>query len=228
MRGAIAAVAIAMVGGCVQLLGIEGWEDPPGTGGGSASSSTGATTTSTGGAGGAATSSSSTSSSSTASSSSSSGSTITSGGAGGGTATCFDGLQNGPETDVDCGSDCPACAAGRHCSGGADCQSGTCIFDGPVGVCAAEGGPSPCQPGPDPTCNDCLQNGGESDVDCGGDSCLPCSAGRTCTYDGDCLSAHCAAGTCTLGDSGKPCRVGADCTSGACGFGSCITGSCCQ
>ncbi len=56
--------------------------------------------------------------------------------------TCFDGIQNGNETDVDCGgSDCPAC----------------------------------------PTCFDGVQNGNETDVDCGGPDCIPCSTGGPCT-----------------------------------------------
>ncbi|TXD38705.1 hypothetical protein FRC96_07130 [Lujinxingia vulgaris] len=37
--------------------------------------------------------------------------------------TCDDGLQNGDETDIDCGgSECDACAPGKMCEAGEDCQ----------------------------------------------------------------------------------------------------------
>jgi len=41
-------------------------------------------------------------------------------------ATCFDGVRNGLETDVDCGSECGPCATGEACWSGSDCSSGTC------------------------------------------------------------------------------------------------------
>jgi hypothetical protein len=106
--------------------------------------------------------------------------------------------------------------------------SGTCVGAGGVGTCAAETAPNPCLVGPDPTCGDCVQNGFETDVDCGGETCLPCGAGRACALDGDCLSTLCTNGACTSGAAGRPCRTGSDCASGACGTGTCITGSCCQ
>lgn len=44
--------------------------------------------------------------------------------------TCTDALKGGKETDVDCGggivSTCPACANGKACTIGSDCQSGVC------------------------------------------------------------------------------------------------------
>src|SRR5258708_34058148 len=39
-------------------------------------------------------------------------------------ATCFDGVRNGPESDVDCGGDCPACERGDRCNSPRDCYSG--------------------------------------------------------------------------------------------------------
>ena len=66
--------------------------------------------------------------------------------------SCTDGVQNGPETDVDCGGGCPAdCADGAGCATNADCQSGACSG----GVCTA------------PVCNDGIKNGSEAGVDCG-------------------------------------------------------------
>jgi hypothetical protein len=37
-----------------------------------------------------------------------------------------------------------------------------------------------------PTCADCMTNGDESDLDCGGDSCLACEVGQACRSDYDC------------------------------------------
>jgi hypothetical protein len=47
-------------------------------------------------------------------------------------ATCFDGVRNGPESDVDCGGDCPACERGDGCTAPRDCYSGRCA----EGACA--------------------------------------------------------------------------------------------
>lgn len=44
-----------------------------------------------------------------------------------------------------------------------------------------------------PSCGDRVKNGSESDVDCGGDECAPCEAGKTCRIAEDC------AGTCRNG-----------------------------
>ncbi len=46
------------------------------------------------------------------------------------------------------------------------------------------------------TCSDTVQNGQESDVDCGGFACEPCSGGQTCTLSSDCDSSVCNGGTC--------------------------------
>ncbi|HMR10676.1 MAG TPA: hypothetical protein PKA88_33090 [Polyangiaceae bacterium] len=40
--------------------------------------------------------------------------------------SCHDGIKNGPESDVDCGGDCPPCALGKTCSSARDCVSGRC------------------------------------------------------------------------------------------------------
>lgn len=47
-------------------------------------------------------------------------------------ATCFDGVRDGPESDVDCGGDCPACERGDRCTTPRDCYSGRCA----EGFCA--------------------------------------------------------------------------------------------
>jgi len=43
-------------------------------------------------------------------------------------ATCFDGVRDGPESDIDCGGDCPPCERGDWCRGPRDCYSGRCAM----------------------------------------------------------------------------------------------------
>ena len=75
--------------------------------------------------------------------------------------SCSDGIQNGTETDIDCGGSCPECPT---CTDGI--QNGT-----ETGIDC--GGSCPeC-----PTCTDGIQNGTETGIDCGG-SCPECP---TCT-----------------------------------------------
>lgn len=63
---------------------------------------------------------------------------------------------------------CVACVTGPDCSSGV-CQANTCV--------AA-------------TCTDSTQNGGETDIDCGG-SCPPCGLGDTCSVASDCQTGNC-------------------------------------
>jgi len=93
--------------------------------------------------------------------------------------TCNDGIQNGDETDVDCGGSCGPCGPGENCQADADCESGVC-----------SGGV--CQPA---MCTDGVHNGDETDVDCGG-SCGQCGAHQNCQIDQDCQSGACVAGVC--------------------------------
>jgi hypothetical protein len=46
-----------------------------------------------------------------------------------------------------------------------------------------------------PSCTDGIQNGTESDIDCGG-MCGTCGYGDHCVVDGDCTSAYCAGSVC--------------------------------
>ena len=81
--------------------------------------------------------------------------------------TCTDGIQNGQETDVDCGGpDCPACPT---------CTDG--ILNGQETDVDCGGPDCPACP----TCTDEIQNGQETGVDCGGPDCAPCNTGG-CTY----------------------------------------------
>jgi hypothetical protein len=108
---------------------------------------------------------------------------------------CADCVQNGLETDVDCGGDaCGPCALDAICGNDADCDSGNCD----ALVCV----PAPLEPqcllDPDgnATCADCELNGLETDVDCGGDACAPCAEAESCDVDADCVSGNCDSGKC--------------------------------
>jgi hypothetical protein len=85
--------------------------------------------------------------------------------------TCKDNVQNGDETDIDCGGKtCPACAVNNGCALPTDCESGVCKP-------SALGAPLKCQM---PTCIDGVKNGAETGVDCGsppdsGMACPPCA-----------------------------------------------------
>jgi len=67
--------------------------------------------------------------------------------------------------------------------------------------------------GPDP-CGDGLQNGGETDVDCGGPDCDPCGEGQSCTIDSDCAGGTCCSGACCA--AGLSCFEEACCTPRTC------------
>ncbi len=150
-------------------------------------------------------------------------------------AACDDGVQNGSETDTDCGGDCPQCLDNRSCEEHSDCISLVCQGD-------------VCQP---PRCNDFTKNGDETDVDCGGPACGPCGDNLECSDDDDCQSAVCLNGRCrgsscedqvqngqeTDDDCGGPacdpcgagegCSEGRDCDTGVCaGNDTCSGGNC--
>ena len=150
---------------------------------------------------------------------------------------CDDGVQNGTETDVDCGGTCGACDLEQSCVENSDCASEVCD----EGVCV-----SPALP--DPTCDDGEQNGNETDVDCGGD-CGACEDGLSCGLPEDCTSGVCEDGTCAAPtcddgvqnatetdvdcggacgacDDGLMCDVAGDCESGVCDEGTCVAATC--
>jgi hypothetical protein len=144
---------------------------------------------------------------------------------------CNDSVQDGDETDVDCGGSCSPCANNLKCLLGSDCQSGSC------------GLTHTCTPA---SCSDGIQNQGETDIDCGGPVCRTqsklCGTGQGCTISADCQSFDCnlvthkcLAPTCIDGIQnqgetaidcggtncpgcalGKTCKVDADCMSMGC------------
>ncbi len=106
----------------------------------------------------------------------------------GGTSSCFNGVKDGTETDVDCGGACgPTCRANKACTDKNDCQSDFCDVDG---FCTA------------PTCEDNIRNGNETDVDCGG-NCDKCELGDKCRKDSDCGTLNCQQNICSDEDSCK-------------------------
>ncbi len=144
-------------------------------------------------------------------------------------AACDDGVQNGTETDTDCGGDCPACPDNRSCLEHEDCESLVCQGQ----TCRA------------PRCNDVTTNGEETDVDCGGPACDPCGDNLACLENDDCANGVCAASRCSGsacndgvqngretdtdcgGQDCDPCTAGQDCVAGAdCDTGVCDNGSC--
>lgn len=104
--------------------------------------------------------------------------------------TCADHKKNGLETDVDCGGDaCGPCALGMACANNADCATKSCSAN----VCIKGPIMHHCEPSEGgATCNDCMKNGDETDIDCGGDACGPCEASKDCLDDADCQSGVCA------------------------------------
>ena len=151
--------------------------------------------------------------------------------------TCFSGITDGSETDIDCGGPaCDGCLLGGTCLVNNDCLSdvcdttgsGTCeekdkcgngVQETPEGcddgdiipgdgcdaTCLVEDG-GMCMINADcvskhcssgvcaaPTCDDNIQNGPETGVDCGG-GCPGCPNGSDCAVHADCLGSICGPG----------------------------------
>jgi hypothetical protein len=97
---------------------------------------------------------------------------------------CHDGIKDGSETDVDCGGGvCPACGVGKGCAQTSDCVSGEGC-DVTTHTCDAN------------ECNDGVQDGGETAVDCGGGTCPACKVGDGCAVSADCVSDYCFMSIC--------------------------------
>ena len=142
----------------------------------------------------------------------------------GGGPTCSDAIQNGGESDIDCGGPCAPCDDGKKCTKEGDCVSSVCTMS----LCVTA------------TCTDAVKNADETDVDCGGSCKTPCAVGKTCGKDVDCVGGDCVSGMCVApacndakkdGDEtgldcggscptkcpdGSTCVVKTDCLSGVC------------
>jgi hypothetical protein len=171
----------------------------------------------------------------------SSGKSCISGACGNFPSSCMDGVQDGTETDVDCGGGtCTQCAVGKGCQTNTDCTSNAC--DTVTHKCVAN------------LCLDQIKDGTETDVDCGGGTCPACPNGLGCQLDSDCTSNACDAstlkcvanqcfdnrkdgaetdidcggGVCSACGLGKSCQVDTDCTSNACDASTlkCVSNQC--
>ncbi|MBI2664004.1 hypothetical protein HYX10_01540 [Candidatus Woesearchaeota archaeon] len=142
---------------------------------------------------------------------------------------CKNGLQDGDESDVDCGGSCGKCDIEKKCESNEDCLHNFCF----EGQCSAG------------SCSDGFQNQDETDADCGG-ICDACTAGSKCSQNADCETNYCAekicisrgpcynneldsgetdvdcGGACTLKGNlcqrNKNCKSDEDCTSRTCGI----------
>lgn len=91
--------------------------------------------------------------------------------------SCSDGVANGDEPAVDCGSvACGLCRMGAGCVVDANCASGFCD----QGLCRDPG-----------RCDDGVVNGRESSPDCGGGTCPRCADLSECRDDSDCANSNC-------------------------------------
>ena len=139
--------------------------------------------------------------------------------------TCTDGVKNGQESDVDCGSPtCPKCGLSKTCSSGADCLTAKCqnnlccVAD--VGspcarnACGSYGGTTRCDgscsgstpalpPGVDSQCRCIGTDTNQDGYRCGGTCAYQCQSGRLCDSDKDCLNAV----DYRSGDGGTMCMV---------------------
>ena len=109
-------------------------------------------------------------------------------------AMCDDGMQNGAETDEDCGGGCPDdCIVGENCLVGADCTTGFCdTTDNP------------------PTCQNC---GGDGDCPSNqfcsaSDICVDdLAVGGACLNDNECVLGNCVDGFCCDGACDSTCEA---------------------
>jgi hypothetical protein len=90
---------------------------------------------------------------------------------------CYDHKKDGNETAIDCGGvTCNGCANNLACNVDTDCASQAC--NSATGLCTSN------------PCADAHQDGTETDIDCGGITCLSCPPGFKCQRSLDCLSGH--------------------------------------
>ncbi len=106
-----------------------------------------------------------------------------------------DNITNGTETDRDCGGllSRPSCATGLGCKVGTDCDSRVCA-DGAPSTNASPGAGVNGFRCKAPTASDLVQNGDETDVDCGGAGNPKCAEGKACAAPTDCASDGCHSG----------------------------------
>jgi hypothetical protein len=128
-----------------------------------------------------------------------------------------DGKKNNGEVDVDCGGpNAPKCAVGKACTGNVDCADNYC--PDATKKCTA------------PRYDDGIQNGSETDVDCGGNGAgfKPCAQDKSCNVDTDCTAACTYKKKCVDTPSCKNQHGGDTCGTGELGAGGEVHESCCK
>lgn len=107
---------------------------------------------------------------------------------------CASAVCNEQSQSCDWKSDDSYCDNGQFCDGQEICDVALgCVSSQP-----------PCQENCDEayqtcsSCSDNLQNGSETDIDCGGTSCIGCPDEFNCEIDEDCLSEVCKNGNCQV------------------------------
>lgn len=99
---------------------------------------------------------------------------------------CMESLLVKAPCSSDGGAVCDVGGRCVECVDDADCVSGTCD----EGRC-------------DDPCNNGVEDGEETDIDCGGAVCPRCSWGRGCSTPSDCVTGQCDTGACVAcGDTG--------------------------
>jgi hypothetical protein len=134
--------------------------------------------------------------------------------------TCQNQVPDGNETDVDCGgSECGPCIPGQICKVASDCLSKVCE-DAFVGAIFKQ-----CKVA---MCGDGVQNGTETDLDCGGIGCPDakrCIDGNHCALGSDCKSGVCQAGICQVATCKDGVKNGME-TGVDCGVAGCVLTKC--
>ncbi len=107
------------------------------------------------------------------------------------------------------------CASATY-TGDSTCDgAGTCQPPAPV----ACGSPYACNGTQCESCSDGIQNGNETDVDCGGGgACADCSLGDTCLVPSDCTIGLCVDGVCCDNACGGTCEHCNGANLGTCSF----------
>jgi hypothetical protein len=96
-------------------------------------------------------------------------------------------------------SDTFLCVADTDCTKyGLDATNGayTCVNNTCVQQTGCSGDLTCLPPPPASSCADQIQNGNETDTDCGGGTCGPCQPGQMCVLASGCISASCVGGRC--------------------------------
>lgn len=134
---------------------------------------------------------------------------------------CGDGIVSGDEKCDDgnllngdgCNAKCGLCGdgivdhdMGEECDDGNDDDGDSCTIQCRHAVCGdglvfhpveqCDGGEGCTEWCEYPSCDNDLLDGGETDIDCGGECNKPCVHGQSCTYDRDCYSGLCREGMC--------------------------------